>query len=673
MKDFKKNLAAIFAMLDFTKKAKDGTLTKEEWTKIFDSYKQKYGTDLTADMQAAEKLKEAEEQQLQIIDILKEADTSVDNSNDNQEGIINDDKTKDDSSLDVVESIRNLMSENKILKEQNQAMKKTAAPDTSIETIQSTFNINGPGTTATYLFGIENSMFDMKHRWNLIANNPGYALINPVDEDEHGPVFRNVAVKFAKTLAKRYDYLKENKMLDPQKLASGFSLGTDRLGDAGLGDQYMIRRQDALIARLLELRTVTEFFPVRYGIQDRDMITNAYFTEVSQAYQPGEIWKGDMDLEPEFGYVDDAMAKVKFGQMKEIERMYIGYLNTDGSDPVKWSMIEFALLGIFKKMMTEQNKRRIMGIYVKPESGEAGSYLNAGTGVVYTLIRLFHENKMLLNDDLLYSDYDDTDMLDCVKEFVNDILINLTEDQELTGYYLYLNNNHQSWWIKNIREAYGKDIDFKGPDSYLNVVPDTNIRIKWLPNMGQFKLMFIQEPGNIQFLENVAGEMLALKIKEDMELVKGWSTWKEGTGAAYVGRSFKSKEELVENNFELQQIFMNKPCQEVDPDVTELKADKKKSFWFLTGENTKDTTITDIKNARKGTAYIIECGSETNASKITKTGKFENITAAWTPTAPGDYIMVVLDSKNSFLELERCVGGTRTVNELLQPNVPGAR
>ena len=47
--------------------------------------------------------------------------------------------------------------------------------------------------------------------------------------------------------------------------------------------------------------------------------------------------------------------------MKEIERQYIGYLNTDGSDPIKWSMIEWQLLNIYTALVNEQNERRIFG------------------------------------------------------------------------------------------------------------------------------------------------------------------------------------------------------------------------------------------------------------------------------------------------------------------------
>lgn len=662
---FRERLNAVLQKLGFVDKAKAGTLTNENWTSIEADYKEQFNAVLKDDLIAAEAEKRSSEDRKKILDVLNQAEE--DNASEAQEN-------SNDDGKDVVAILQGIVNQNKEMKQQLDEVSKHATPDTPTETLNTEIKVNGPGTSKTHFLGIDSDMFSLKHRWNMVAVNPAYAKLNEVDEEEDGEKFRSAAVKFGRSLANRYTYLKANNMLDAKKLAAGeFGFDTSKLPDAGLGDQYMIRRQDALIARILEIRDVTEFFPVRYGIQDREMITNAYFTEVTQAYQKGEIWKGDMKLEPEFGYVDDAMIKVLFGTMKEIERQYIGYLNTDGSDPIKWSMIEFALLNIYKKMQYEQNERRIMGIYVKPESGVAGSYLNASTGIVYTLIRYFHENKLLLHDDSSYTNYDNTNMLDSVQEFIEDIQTSLPQNQQLKDKCLYLNVNHQSWWIKNIRAIYGKDTDFSGPNSYLNVVPDTSVPIKWLPNMGQLKLMFMQTPGNLMFLEFIAGEMFNVKIKDDMELVKAWSTWKEGTGASFVGPTFKTFADLVANAYELQQIFMNKPCKALKADATTIAAGLKEPFWFVTAENTKATAITDITGARKGVAYIIECGSATNASTIAKSGKFDSITAAWTPTKAGDYIMVILDSKGKFIELERCVGGTREINTLLQPNVPGAR
>ncbi|MCC8187142.1 MAG: hypothetical protein LIP08_06435 [Bacteroides sp.] len=639
---FQKQLAAIFQKLNFFEKAKTHQLTKEEWDQIFASYKEEYGNDLKDDLQEAQQNQAANEEHQQILTLLR--DVKLTDTSDQGNG------SSEDPQGNLVEMVTNLVKNYKELETKIEQMAPQATPDTPLETIQSGLSINGPGQSKTHFLGIEHSLFDLKHRWNQ-------------------------AVKaFSNSLAERYNYLKENNMLNPEKLASGeFGFDTSRLPDAKLGDQYMIRRQDALIARMLTLREVTDLFPVRYGVQDREMITNAFFTEVSQAWQKGKIFKGSMKLVPEFGHVDDAMAKVEFGTMKEIERLYIGYLNTDGSDPIKWSMIEFALLNLYKNMQNEQNKRRVMGIYVKPEEGKPGSYLNASTGLIYTLVRYYHENKFLLHDDPSYRTYDKTDMLDAVKEFVDDIQSNLTEDHNLSGKCIYLNLNHKTWWIKNLREQYRNDTDFSDPQGFENKIPDTDIPIKWVPNLGQLKWMMMQTPGNIMFLEFIAGEMFSVKIKEDMEEVKAWSTWKEGTSASFVGPTFRTKEELRENAYELQEIFMNKPAEAIPADATFVTIDPKRSFWFTTSENTQPTVLEELKKARKGFAYIIECGSTVNATEVKKAGQFDGITADWTPTQEEDYIMVTLNSAGKFVELERQVGGVREINIALQPNIPGAR
>jgi hypothetical protein len=153
-----------------------------------------------------------------------------------------------------------------------------------------------------------------------------------------------------------------------------------------------------------------------------------------------------------------------------------------------------------------------------------------------------------------------------------------------------------------------------------------------------------------------------------MEQVRAWSTWKEGTSASFTGRRFATKEEMDKNNYEWQQIFINLFAATITD-----KVDGNNGFWQITDSTTTQTTITDIENAKDGVAYCIECGDKTNLPKIDKSGKFDSITEAFTATAVGDYIMVILGSDGKFREMERCVGGKRTINEKLQPNVPGAR
>lgn len=671
--NIKERIQTVLQSLKLLDKAKANQLTDEEWKQIVDSYQKEYQSTLQDDLAADQAAQAAtaavpisQEQMNQVQGIL---DSIV---NPDQSSTISvaagsshfTSQATGEGMVELAQAVQGLIS----------TMENRANEDRPIQTVvATTATFTGPADRNRFLFGIENPMFSMSERWNKIAVNPAAAAsFGAWDEEIEGAAFRKQAVNFSRSLQKRYAYLHANGMLDAKRLAAGeFGTNYEGVETAGVGDQHVVLRQDALIARVLTKRDLTQYFPVRYGIQDHDLVFNAFFSEVSQAYQQGEIWKGDMKLENEMGHVDDAMIKLKFGPMKELERMYIGYLNKEGSDPIKWNMIEFCILNSLETAQVEQNKRRMRGIYVKPETGVAGSYLNASTGIIHTLIRYVHEYKILPHDDESYSSYTDADMLDAVQDFVSDIITSCTEDMDIDNHVLYLNKTHQPWWIKNVRAKYGKDIDFSGPDSYKNVVPDTNVRIVWLPYLGQLPLMFMDIPGNIQFLEYIPGEMLSIKVKEDMELVKAWSTWKEGCSASFTGRRFDSLDKLKANNYEWQQIFMNKPAITMDEDATTVDASK--GFWQITAANTEAKAITDITNAKAGVAYIIECGDITNATTIAKSGKFTDIKEAYTPTKVGDYIMVILNSKGNFLELERQVGGVRKVNAALQPNIPGVR
>lgn len=667
---FKENVQKILQKLGFAGSEESlKALTPDEWKQFFASYHEEFGTDFHADMQAYQDEQCAVPDQAQIneaFSVLSGLINPKQNVEDAAAHGVQDTKTEQPTAQQVLDMA-------KAVSATFMAMGNHAADDVPMTTVAgSVVGFTGSGDREKFLFGIEHEFFSMDKPWNRFTANP--TSDQRLGDKKIAASFGAEVEAYSSSLAERYSYLQSHNQLNPEKLAAG-EFATDYSQVTGMkgGDQYLIRRQDAIIARVLSIRQLTQYFPVRYGIQDRDVIFNAFFGEVSQAYQVGEVYKGDMEIEPEMGYVDDAMIKMKFGPMKELERMYIGYLNREGSDPIKWSMIEYAIMGSLENAQREQNMRRMRGLYVKPETGVAGSYLNAGTGVLYTLIRLHHEHKLLLTDNVAYRTYDDANMLETVQEFYKEILAKVSEDMSLDQHVMYLNENHKQWWIQNVREAYGQQQDFTGPNSYLNIIPDssTNMRIIWLPYLGQLPFMMMQVPGNIQFLENLPGEMLAMQTEMQMEMVRGWSTWKEGCSPAFVGRNFSSADKLKENDYLWQQIFLNKPSVTLDADAT--TADASKGFWFISGTNTGEKKLTAINKAKKGVAYIVECGNITNVTGIDKAGSFDSISEAWTPTAVGDYIMVMLNSQNKFIELERCTGGVRKVNKTAQPNVPGAR
>ena len=664
----KEKLMSVIEMLGFKQKFEDKSLTKDEFNSLIAEYQKKYQSTLTDDIaseQAAQKTAQQADEFQKMLNTIQSV------LNGGEPSAAADDNGGQQPAQQGNATLEGILEGIKGMRADIQAMGSKPAPDVPAQTVNAVpLSVNGFANTPDYLFGVEHSLFSMKNRWNQIAANPRAAAALPeVDEQVDGVAFYKEACNYAKSLKNRYQYLQQNKMLDAAALAKGtYATNYDGVDNAGLGDQFVVLRQDALIARVLQVRDLTQFFPVAYGYQDRGLVFNAFFDEVSQAYQSGEVFKGGMKIENHMGYVDDAMIKMEWGPMKELERKYIGYLNKEGSDPIKWTMIEYQLLNTLRAAQVEQNKRRMRGIYVKPDKGVAGSYLNAATGVLHTLLRYVHQYDLKPHNESTYRNYTQATFLVAVQEFIADVRASITEDMDLDNHVVYLNKNHQAWWIKNVRSTYGKDTDFTGPMGALSVVPDTTMRIIWLPYLGQTPFMMLHEPGNIQFLEFVPGEMLSVKMQENMEQVRAWSVWKEGTSASFTGRRFATKEEMDKNNYEWQQIFINLFAATITD-----KVDGNNGFWQITDSTTTQTTFTDIENAKAGVAYCIECGDETKLPQIAKSGKFDSITDAFTATAVGDYIMVILGSDGKFRELERCVGGKRTINKELQPNVPGAR
>ena len=665
--NFKEKLKSVLDLLQLGKKFEDKTLSQEEFNSIVAEYQKKYQTtlndDLAAEQAAKQTAKQAAEFQ-QMLNTIQSVIKGVDPASNEGEAPEGEQPQNNATLEGILESLNGMRSDFR-------ALAKKPEEDKPAQTITvSPVSINGFGNTPKYLFGVEHPMFSMQDRWNKIAANPRAAAALPeVDEQVDGVAFYKAAYGFAKSLKARYQYLQENKLLDAPALAAGkYATNYEGVDKAGVGDQFIVLRQDALIARVLQLRDMTQYFPVAYGYQDRGLVFNAFFDEVSQAYQTGEVFKGGMKIENHMGYVDDAMIKMEWGPMKELERKYIGYLNKEGSDPIKWTMIEYQLLNTLTTAQVEQNKRRMRGIYVKPEAGVAGSYLNAGTGIRYTLLRYVHQYDIKPHVDEDYRSYTQATMLAAVQEFLADVRSTVTEDMDIDQHVIYLNKNHQGWWIKNVRTTYGKDTDFTGPMGALNVVPDTTTHIIWLPYLGQLPFMMLHQPGNLQFLEYIPGEMLAMKMQEQMEQVRAWSTWKEGCSASFTGRRFDSRDAMDKNAYEWQQIFINLFAATIKD-----KVDGNDGFWQVTGATTTADTITDIVNAKNGVAYCIEAGVKEHLPKIAKSGKFANISDAFTASKVGDYIMVIIGNDGNFRELERCVGGKRTINKELQPNVPGGR
>ncbi len=633
---FKQMFQAVITALGFVDKAKNNSLSKEDWKQIEDSFKETHGVDLFEAMNSERENAQKAAQYDAALQMLN----SVSETSDNGEG---GDTTKTENLAVVIQNItqknEELASENARLKAEKEALANSSAGDGG-ENVTVSINITGGPHSATHLFGVEHEVFALSHRWNQITARGKDGLSEASAEE--GKAFFAAFSSFKEQFANRINSLHKEGSLSAEALSQ---IDYSQLKDAGLGEQFVIRRMDALIARIMKMPNVDAIFPMRYGVQDKELMTNAFFGEFSQAWQEGEVFKGSYKLQPEIAHVDDAMIKVRFKSMKWIERQYIGYLNTSGSDPVKWTMIEWLLLQIATVANNERNARRVLGVRVEPVEGEPGHYLHASTGAVPRIISYVEDLKVLPFSSALYQDFDSTTILETVEAFVR-------EAQEycssFVGKALYLNRNYRQDYAAAYRKKYGVQLDFAATTTKVQDVDD--LEIIWVPNMNKVKFMWITDKGNVQGLGLLPGEMHKTSIETRMETVLAWSVWKEGSAASFAGQKFDSKEELESNDFENQAIFCADPVLPIDKDAVSFNAAH--GLVFKTGENTKETILTDI-TVKSGIVIKIVCGNKTNATKIAKSGKFSNV-ENWNPSKVGEWIKVYYNSKTKkFVEVAR--------------------
>lgn len=642
----REQINAVLAALGFTDKAKVG-LSAEEAEKVANEYKSRYNTALAEDLV---KMKD-DEAKASAFNAIQEALKGVAQDEETTEEDPQEDETPKEeeeqpsAEAAVVKKIEKLLSDNKALKKENERMAKLATEDKPEATVKPTRALAG-NTTASHLFGIEHNMFSMNKIWNKLTAT-GMAVSERYDEQAVMTELKAEVASYGYNLALRIDTLHSMGALNLTALTTDGTIDYTALSNANLGDQYVVRRQDALISRILMLPNLTDIFPMRSNIQDKELLTNAFFGEFSQSYQAGEISKGSMQLIPEVATVHDVMFKYLFKSFKWIERTYLGYLNMSGSDPVKWNLIEWMILEIAKGLKNEQNSRLILGHRIEPIEGKNSPYLFGSTGLVHRLMGYVEEHKLLPFDDAVYNNYTKANIGDAMEAFVEDVADVYPLD--VKNFNLYINAKHKPWYKAWYRAKYGKDLDFTGPQLILE---EHEVPIKFIPNMGNLPLMLLAQPGNIQTLEDKPGEMFNVKFEQRLEAVWSWGNWKEGISAIFVGKTFKDRAALVANNYADQMVFINYPLTAIDADATTV--DGRSNFLFRTGENTKATALTDIANAKAGVVYRIECGSADNATTISKAGKFADLTADWTPNTAGAWIKVYYDPETQkFVEVAR--------------------
>lgn len=621
MKKFYTQLVAIVAALGLTKAFNEKTLSEEQQASIKEAYDKNHGEG-SFDEGFAEFQKEASKTTLdEIFKMVSEATGMDVNSN-----------------ADIVAAIEGLKATIASLAAKPQA-------DAPADSVQKPITMTG-AHTKDFAFGIPNEIFSSKKRHNQIAIQGRIPDANPTPED--AATLKADFAAYTRDLAARYAELAKNGGLALIK-KDGVTFPTLSNIDEWSARVYQVRR-DMLIARIVALPSLRDIFPTVSNVQSGQIFTSLLATAVSQAYQKGRVFKGSVSFEPETAIVHKVMSKIQFDDLSALETSYLNYLNTNGSDPVKWSLIEWIVLELAVQISSERNERGVMGCRVEPTTNVAGHELNAATGIFYRMWRYFYKDKKVLP-------FTDSDLQTYSKSTIGDVFEAFIEEcskhyKDWKNLVLYANEAHKPMYLAWLNTTYGKNTAFIPA---MDTVPNYGNKIVWVPNMPvDLKFMFATIPNNVFLLENKPGEEYDTNFQRDLEEVLAFSYWKEGVGAGFAGKAYASIALLTAADYKSQVIFMNLPTKTtLAADATTCDAEDGRYFVTVAG-TAASAAITDIEHAVDGVVYHIEVGGASNLSKIAKSGKFSEISAAWEPTAAGEWIDVVYDSANSkFYEAAR--------------------
>ncbi len=670
----KKRSLDIFSVLGFTSKERREKMTNEDWKNFNNSYQEKYGISFQEDLEipdeeepvttqgAVQEPAISPELQSQVLAALNEvaeisgtqapAAAPADSNN---------------ALAQMLGAINTVLNQNRDLVGQAEpTAPATVIPASGIALNTQTFArvMGHTPHTQNYLFGIENQFFKRNTWWGeLVATGKGQEYYTSEDAETFAKEFKNYSETFAQRCrelvgSNQIGILDYNKMIHGESMVD-YSRMNEKLGE------YTVRRMDMIIAYLRTLKSVSDIFPVVPYIQNKATAPTAFFEELSQSFQSGYIFKGAVDFDGEIYHVDNVMFKFQFESPKDLEKAYIGYMNREGSNPMKWTLFEWCIVHFSTLLFNEQQRRRVLGCRVPRQGDFPQPALFAADGALRAIQRVEEEFKVWPFTQ--FKQYTESTVLDYVRSFWAAVSMTIPS---MNGMRLYMNEKHHLWYIDAYNAKYGQNADYKGPNSKIRYYsPDDII---WVPNMSlnDYK-MWITYERNVEVYEDIPGEMYSkFYFEQRMEQLALASWWKEGAGVLAPGVQFNSLENLQNSGRKMQWLFTNYPVVDIAADATTI--DVSQGYEFLTGENTAATALTDITNAATDRVYKIICGSTTNATTIAKSGKFAKITAAWTPTAEGDYIKLyaeleettktvngkqrkVVQATGNFLELERKV------------------
>ena len=449
-----------------------------------------------------------------------------------------------------------------------------------------------------------------------------------------------------------------------------------------LGDFYRIPWQERLQSFLRELQTIERIFPCEYGYQDRAVLTNIFLGEFSQADNTASdfdnVVKGSYEFDPEELRMFDVMFAHKFRDLKALEKTWIGYLNQEGSQVIKWSFIEFILFETAKKLHNERELRRINGRRKNPKLDEPGTAMGAADGF-YEFIRrkvdgwqtdggkTYYQIQPFVLGAITQGNigealYKGTSMIPAV----------IRDSGALVCYIPAL---MKTWYDKWQETNFGTNTDYTTAAKHAYIKEYPNVRVEIIPNADNHGRIVWSLDGNFKTFGHVQGEMTRFSLEQQDWTLKVWSNWKESTWARMVGFRYDKKADMDGSR---QMIW----CNEFDysPDYY-VPAEKDNATPSVSIHSSIETvankallSITDIVDAKVGKEIRVKSGSDDQGVQILKAGKFSLLTAAWNPKK-GEVIKLMKRADGKFIELGRetaALGALQFDANDATPSVDGA-
>ncbi|MGM9817185.1 MAG: hypothetical protein ACI304_09065 [Lepagella sp.] len=431
-----------------------------------------------------------------------------------------------------------------------------------------------------------------------------------------------------------------------------------------LGAFYRTRWSDRLQSFLVELPTITTLFPTESGHQNIETLTNLFLGEFSQADNTNSLFdnvtKGSYEFGTETLRMYDVMFAHKFKSLKDLEKSWIGYLNREGSNPVKLSFIEFLLVETAKVLHNEREQRYVNGVRKDPDPEVPGRAMEAADGI-YEYLRKRVDGHV----DFTPNGGTTGKVVYQIKPFalpkitaanIGEVFYQGTSMvpsrfRDTGKIVLYVPGWMIPLYHKYNEAHYGQNIDYKAGITYVKEYPA--VRIQAIPNADNHHRIFWTIEGNIKTFDHVAGEMLKFSIEQQDWTIKVWSNWKESIQAEAVGKKYTNPVDMDGNN---QLIW----CNDYDrPDTYFIESGKDENpsallhTSIVTVENTGVYEISNIDNAKVGTLIYLKCGVDgEHGVKIPNAGNFSLLSSEWNPRK-GDIIVLMKRADGKFIEVSR--------------------